>query len=238
MEIVGMLAGEIKALVGKYPHLKLEFNEKLVQFMDGDMDGILESMSGLNVVDIVKYVPQVVKVEDVYMRASYESRKIEFHLRILIKALLGELERIMGLTGIALELDEGIIGMIQQEIGDVVNVDDILKIYRSVPKTIEVEKIVEKVVDRVIEVPQIVPVEVLKEVPIEVIRYEEIEKIIHVPVEITKVVDRVVEKMIQVESVKEKVVEVPKKFEVVVERIVEMPKLITQEVFVEKVVEV
>lgn len=49
--------------------------------------------------------------------------------------------------------------MIKAEIMDIVNVDDILKIFRVVPKIVEVEKIVEKIVDRVIEVPQVVPVE-------------------------------------------------------------------------------
>ena len=40
----------------------------------------------------------------------------------------------------------------------IIDVDDILKIFRSVPKTVEVEKVIEKIVDRVIEVPQVVPV--------------------------------------------------------------------------------
>ena len=49
--------------------------------------------------------------------------------------------------------------MINQEIMGVVDVDDILKVFRVVPKMVEVEKIVEKVVDRIVEVPQVVPVE-------------------------------------------------------------------------------
>ena len=56
-------------------------------------------------------------------------------------------------------MDEGVIGMINQEIMGVVNVDDILKVFRVVPKIVEVEKIVEKIVERIVEVPQIVPVE-------------------------------------------------------------------------------
>ena len=39
-------------------------------------------------VEIVKYEPQVVKVENVYAYNSEKSRKVEFHLRVLIKALL------------------------------------------------------------------------------------------------------------------------------------------------------
>lgn len=53
--------------------------------------------------------------------------------------------------------------MINAEIMDVVNVDDILKVFRVVPKIVEVEKIVEKIVDRVIEIPQVVPVEKIVE---------------------------------------------------------------------------
>lgn len=40
--------------------------------------------------------------------------------------------------------------MIRAEIMDVVNVDDILKVFRVTPKLVEVEKIVEKIVERVV----------------------------------------------------------------------------------------
>ena len=49
-------------------------------------------------------------------------------------------------TGIVLDMDEGVLNMIKAEIMDVVNVDDILKVFRPVPKIVEVEKIVEKIV--------------------------------------------------------------------------------------------
>lgn len=57
------------------------------------------------VVEIVKYVPDVVKVENVYAYSSEKSKKIEFHLRVLIKALLEELEKIKRKTGLVLEMD-------------------------------------------------------------------------------------------------------------------------------------
>lgn len=57
------------------------------------------------VVEIVKYVPEIVKVENVYAYSSEKSKRIEFHLRILIKALLEELEKIKRKTGIVLEMD-------------------------------------------------------------------------------------------------------------------------------------
>lgn len=49
-------------------------------------------------VQIVKYVPDVVKVENVYAYNSEKTRKVEFHLRVLIKALLDEMERIKLVT--------------------------------------------------------------------------------------------------------------------------------------------
>lgn len=64
------------------------------------------------------------------------------------------MEKVKREKGIVLEIDEGVIGMIQSEIMDFVNVDDILKVYRTVPKVVEVPKIIEKVVDNVVRVPQ------------------------------------------------------------------------------------
>lgn len=87
-------------------------------------------------VQIVKYVPDVVKVENVYAYSSEKTRKVEFHLRVLIKALLDEMERIKLVTKVNPEIDEGLIGMIRQEIAGIVDVDDILRVYRSVPKIV------------------------------------------------------------------------------------------------------
>jgi hypothetical protein len=54
----------------------------------------------------------------------------------------------------------------------IVDVDDILKVFRIVPKIVEVEKIIEKVAERVVEVPQVVPVEKVVEKVIEVPRVQ------------------------------------------------------------------
>ena len=56
--------------------------------------------------------------------------------------------------GMVFEIDEGVIGMIRAEIMDIVDVDDILKVYRAVPKIVEVPKVVEKVVDNIVRVPE------------------------------------------------------------------------------------
>jgi hypothetical protein len=78
-------------------------------------------------------------------------------------------------------MDEGVVGMIRQEIMGVVDVDDILKIFRVVPKIVEVEKIVEKIVERIVEVPQVVTVEKITEKIVEVEKIKEVERIVNIP---------------------------------------------------------
>jgi len=105
---------------------------------------------------------------------------------------------------------------------------------KIVEKIVEVpvERIVEKVVDRIVEVP----VEVRVEVPVE--------KIVHVPVErvveriVEKVVDRIVE--VPVDRIVEKVVEVPVEVlvEVPIEKIVHVPVERVVEKVVDRIVEV
>ena len=65
-------------------------------------------------IEIVKFVPQSVRVENVYAYSSAKTRRVEFHLRVLVKALLEELEKIRAKTGVVLEIDEGVLGMINQ----------------------------------------------------------------------------------------------------------------------------
>ena len=62
--------------------------------------------------------------------------------------------------------------MINQEILGIVDVDDTLKVFRVVPKIVEVEKIVEKIVERVIEVPQVVAIERFIEKLVEVVKIQ------------------------------------------------------------------
>ena len=156
--LIHMLAVQMKKFVDKYPKLLSECDARLVEFFQQEIIDVIEVDEIDKLVEIVKYVPEVVKVENVYAYSSEKSRKVEFHLRVLIKALLEELEKLKRKTGAVLEIDEGIIGMIKAEILDIVDVDDILRVFRVVPKIVEVEKIVEKIVDRVIEIPQVVPV--------------------------------------------------------------------------------
>ena len=105
------------------------------------------------------------------------------------------------------------------------------------------EKVVEKIVEKRVEVPVEKVVEKVVEVPVERI----VEKTVEVPVdrivEVEKVVEKVIEKVIEkrvevpVEKVVEKIVEVP--VERIVEKVVEVPvdRIVEVEKVVEKIVE-
>lgn len=196
--LVHMLAVQMKKFFTKYPKLQDEMDVRLSEYFQQELIDIIEVDEVDRLVEIVKYVPQVVKVENVYAYSSEKSRKIEFHLRVLIKALLEELEKLKRKYGAVLEIDEGIIGMINQEIMGVVEVDDILKVFRVVPKMVEVEKIVEKIVDRIVEVPQVVTVDKIVEKIVEVEKIKEVERIVHVPLEVPTIITNIVEKIVPV----------------------------------------
>lgn len=136
------LANNLKRLSAKYPKLLAEMDEKLVEFFQQEVIDYIDIDSLDRVVEIVRFVPQAVRVENVYAYSSAKSRRVEFHLRVLIKALLEELEKVKGRYGAVLDIDEGVIGMINQEILGVVSVDDILKVFRTNGKIVEVERIV------------------------------------------------------------------------------------------------
>lgn len=205
-KLIHTLFTQLRKLSDKFPQLRNEMDVRLWEYFQQEIIDVVEVDEIDRLVEIVKYVPQVVKVENVYAYSSEKSRRVEFHLRVLIKALLEELEKIRLRTGIVLEMDEALLLMINQEIMGVIDVDDVLKVFRIVPKIVEVEKIVEKIVERVVEIPQVVPVEKVVEKVIEVPKIQEIEKIVHVPVEVVRVVDNIVEKIVEVPRYEERII--------------------------------
>lgn len=86
--LINALVLHVRKINEKYPKLKGEMDGKLMEFLTQEMSEIIESDSLDRIVDIVRYVPQMVKVENVYAYNSEKTRKTEFHLRVLIKALL------------------------------------------------------------------------------------------------------------------------------------------------------
>ena len=68
------------------------------------------------------------------------------------------MEKITLKSGLKPEIDEGVIGMIRAEIMDVVDVDDILRVYRTVPKIVEVERVKEQIIEKIVPVPHFVTI--------------------------------------------------------------------------------
>lgn len=89
--LIHLLASNYKKLFTKYPKLYDEMDSRLTEFFSQELIDVMEVDELDRVVEVVKYIPQVVKVENVYAYSSEKSRKVEFHLRVLIKALLEEM---------------------------------------------------------------------------------------------------------------------------------------------------
>lgn len=86
--LIHMLAVQMKKNFDKYPKLRDECDARLYEFFQQELIDVMESDELDRVVEIVKFVPSVVKVDNVYAYSSEKSRKVEFHLRVLVKALL------------------------------------------------------------------------------------------------------------------------------------------------------
>lgn len=56
--------------------------------------------------------------------------------------------------GVELGIDEGVIGMVRGELLDMVEIEDILAIFRPVPRVVEVPKFIEKVVSNLVTIPE------------------------------------------------------------------------------------
>ena len=152
------MGNEIYRIYAKYPKIKNEANPKFVELLNRDIVKTVDNDGLSKIVEIVKFQPSVVKVENVYTYNSDKQRRVEFHQKVLLKSLFQEFERMKEKTGYTPEIDEEVITMINEEIKDAVEVDDVLKCFQVNHKIVEVPKIVEKVVERVVEVPNIVPV--------------------------------------------------------------------------------
>ncbi len=72
----------------KYPKLQGEIDERLGEFLKQEIIDVIEADEIEKLIQIVKYVPQIVRVDNVYTHSTEKDRKVEFHLRVLLKALL------------------------------------------------------------------------------------------------------------------------------------------------------
>ena len=74
--LLHLLTVQMKKFTSKYPKLADEMDVRLTEFFQQEMIDILEVDELEKVVEIVKYVPQTVKVENVYAYSSEKSRKV------------------------------------------------------------------------------------------------------------------------------------------------------------------
>lgn len=95
----------MRRLYTKYPKLASEISPELSEYFSQEIIDVIEVDELDRLVEIVKYRPEIVKVENVYAYSSDKSRKVEFHLRVLIKALLEEMEKLKLRTGVQPEID-------------------------------------------------------------------------------------------------------------------------------------
>ena len=126
-----MLVLNLRKLTEKYPQIRGELDGEVLELFNEDLQAQIGVDDLHRIVDIIRYVPQQVRVENVYAYSSEKSRRSEFHLRVLLKALLEELYKLKSRYNAVLDIDEGVIGLINQEIIDIVSVDDILKVFRT-----------------------------------------------------------------------------------------------------------
>lgn len=109
-------------------------------------------------VEIVVHQPDVFKVENVYNYSNKKDKDLIFHLRVLIKSLLEELEGLRVKYSAQITLDEGILAMLSEQVLDGIDVEAILGLYRPQPKIVEVEKIVDRPVYVMDELQHGVPI--------------------------------------------------------------------------------
>lgn len=74
--LLHLFASELKRLFMKYPKLSGEINERLAEFFQQEIIDIIEVDEVDRLVEIVKYKPQIVKVQNVYAYSSEKSRKV------------------------------------------------------------------------------------------------------------------------------------------------------------------
>ena len=93
LEIIKLFAVNLKRLTDKYPKLNAELDERIQEYYSQQVIDGIDCGSLERLVELVKIVPQIVKVENVYEYSSSKTKKNEFHLRILLKALLEEVAK-------------------------------------------------------------------------------------------------------------------------------------------------
>lgn len=91
---------DLKRIISKYPKMEGELSRAALELLN---EGVLDFMEVGNdpnrIIEIVRYLPQEVRVDNLYTFNGEKNKRLEFHLRVLVKTLLEELDRIKNKTG-------------------------------------------------------------------------------------------------------------------------------------------
>lgn len=88
-QLLQLVSVQLRGLIAKYPKLEVDVDRNVLEFFN---EGVIDTLAvggDINrIVEIVKYVPQEVRVDNVYSFRSDKHSRVEYHLRVLVKALL------------------------------------------------------------------------------------------------------------------------------------------------------
>ena len=93
---------------------------------------------------IIIHQVDAVRVDNLYKYSSEKETQGSFHLRVLVKALLEEIERIRRVHGVEIALDEGILGLLREQAIEGIDAEQVIGLFRPPAKYVEVPIVVEK----------------------------------------------------------------------------------------------
>ena len=140
------LARQLKLITEKYPKVLEDVSQEIrFLFSNGDfLKELIEVGSYGRLKEIITYQPEVIRVDNVYSYSNKKDQELIFNLRVLVKSLLEEIESIRIKYNAEITLDAGLLELMKTHAIEGINVEEILALYRPLPKIIEVERIVEK----------------------------------------------------------------------------------------------
>lgn len=89
-ELIRRLGAEINRIYTKYPKVKSEANPQFVELLNRDILKTVDNDGLDKIIEIVKFVPSLVKVENTYTYNADKQKRVEIHQRILLKSLFQE----------------------------------------------------------------------------------------------------------------------------------------------------
>lgn len=81
-------------------------------------------------------------MDNVYRYENSAEAKLILHLRVLIKSLLEELNRVKQRHNIELDLDEAILALLKEQCIDGINIEEVIACFRPPARFIEVPIVV------------------------------------------------------------------------------------------------